>query len=195
MRPKILESSDVTKQFYMAEEDSVWISYLQQLWFWAIHGNAICRSITHYNVTWRRFRENLGTQKIVDLPVDRTSEAPPFPYCGIYMYLFSSSSKRGNIEIWNFNHLSKQHINIYIEVTSFMDTNSFILALQRFFYCRENVRFMRSDESSILVGAAKELGQALKEMDWQVDSWGWLDCLGKKPIRSQSFGRCLEETD
>ena len=56
-----------------------------------------------------------------------------------------------------------------------MDTNSFILALRRFIAHRGNVRFMKSKNESNFVFAAKELGQALKEMVLQFisrDSWG-----------------------
>ena len=68
-----------------------------------------------------------------------------------------------------------------------MDTNSFILALQRFIAHRGNVRFMKSKHESNFVFAAKELSQALKEMFLQFisrDSWSGLDCLGKKPTSS-----------
>ena len=87
------------------------------------------------------------------------------------MYLFLSSLRKGNPEIWDFNHLSNSR-SIHIEETDFMDTNSFILLLERFISCRENARFMRSEDGSTLVGAAKELREALKDIDQQVDSRG-----------------------
>ena len=106
---------------------------------------------------------------MTDLPVDGMTEAPPFTYCGVDMFLpFIIKERRSEIKRHGILFTCLNSKTIHIEVANFRDTNSFILALRRFLACRGNVRFMRFDNGSNFVGTAKELGQALKEIDQQV---------------------------
>ena len=106
---------------------------------------------------------------MADLPMDRMTEAPPFTYCAVDMFSpFIIKEMQSEIKRYGILFTCLNSRVIQIEVKNFMDTNSFILALQRFIARRGNVKFMRSDNGSNFVGAAKQLGQALKEMDQQV---------------------------
>ena len=57
---------------------------------------------------------------------------------------------------------------------------AFIIALTRSIAQSGNVRIMKSNKDSNFVGAERELGEALKEMDFQVKSFlekdktGWI---------------------
>ena len=145
------------------------LNQLRQSGFWVILGNSICRSIIHYCVTCLRLRGKLGIQKMADLPVDRMIEAPPFTYCGVDMFgRFIIKERHSEFKRYGILFTCLNSRAIHIEVGNFMDTNSFILALWRFIALRGNVTFMRSGSGSNFVGEAKELGQALKEMDKQV---------------------------
>ena len=52
-----------------------------------------------------------------------------------------------------------------IEVVYSLSNDSFILSLRRFVGRRGNVKMIRSDNGSNLVGASVELSRALQEMD------------------------------
>ena len=76
-------------------------------------------------------------------------EAPPLFYCGVDMFdPFIIKERCSEIERYGILLICLNSGAIHIEVENFMDTNSFILALQRFIACRGNVRFMRSDNGS-----------------------------------------------
>ena len=55
---------------------------------------------------------------------------------------------------------------IHIEVVYSLSTDSFIMILSRFVGCRGNVRMIRSDNGSNLVGASTELVCAFQEMNY-----------------------------
>ena len=54
---------------------------------------------------------------------------------------------------------------VHIEVTTKMDTDTFIQALRRFIARRGQVSSIRTDNGTNFIGAEKELRIALKEMD------------------------------
>ena len=95
---------------------------------------------------------------MANMPVDRMIEAPTFTHSCVDKFAPFIINKRQ----------SENSRVIHKKVADFVDTNSFILALWRFIACRGNVRFMRSGNDHDFVGAAKELGQTLKEMDQEV---------------------------
>ena len=106
---------------------------------------------------------------MADLPMDRMIGVPPFTYCGVDMFApFIIKERQSEIKRYGILFTCRNSRAIHIKGARFMDTNSFILALRRFIACRGNVRSMRSENGSNFVGAAKELGQALKEMEQQV---------------------------
>ena len=131
------------------------LNQLQRSGFWVIHGNWICRNIIHHCLNCRSLGAKLGTQKMVNLPLDRMIQSPPFTYCCVDMFgPFIIKETHSEIKRYGilFTYLNSR--GIHNEVACFMDANSFILALRRFIACRENVRSMRSDNDSNFVGAA-----------------------------------------
>ena len=99
----------------------------------------------------------------------RMIETPTFTYCGVYMFSPVFIKERlSEIKRYGILFPCLNSRAVHNEAANFMDTESFILALQRFIARRGNVRFMRSDNGSNFVGAVKELGQALKETDQQI---------------------------
>ena len=102
------------------------------------------------------------------LLVDRMIEAPPFTYCGVDMFgPFIIKVRQSGLKRYGILFTCLNSMVIHTEVANFMDTNSFLLALQRFIVCGGNVKCMRSDNGSNFVGAAKEFDKTLKEMDQQ----------------------------
>ena len=103
---------------------------------------------------------------MADLPKNRISPAPPFTYTGVY-YFGPFIIKEGCKVVQRYGALFTCLVSrpVHIEVASSLESNSFILALQRFIARRGLVREMRSDDGTNFVGARNELLQAIEEMD------------------------------
>jgi len=103
---------------------------------------------------------------MTDLPTDRLHETPPFTNCGVDMFgPFMIKEGRKNLKRYGaiFTCLSSRAV--HIESTSSLDTDSFILALRRFIARRGQVRLLRCDNATNLIGARAELRRSLEEMD------------------------------
>ena len=97
------------------------------------------------------------------------SEKPPFTYCGVDLF-GSFLVKDGEKEVKRYGalYICLSSRAIHIEVVYSLSTDSFIMGLRRFVRCRGNVRMIRSDNGSNLVGASVEMdhikiGNFLKE--------------------------------
>ena len=101
------------------------------------------------------------TQKMADLPFDRTKEAPTFTYTGLdafgpwYIRDVRKSAKRYGII---FTCMASRAI--HLEIVNTMETDSFMNALRRFMCRQGNVRQLRSDRGSNFIRAKGELDQA-----------------------------------
>ncbi len=98
--------------------------------------------------------------------MDRTTTEPPFTYCGVDLF--------GAIKVKEGRKVLKKYgvlftclscRAVHIEMTSSLETDTFIQALTRFLGRRGEVREMRCDNGSNFTGAENELREAMKEMD------------------------------
>ena len=105
---------------------------------------------------------------MADLPDDRTLDGPPFTNCGVDVF-GPFLIKEGRKELKRYGALFTCLASraVHIECTCSIGTDSFIQALRWFIAKRGNIRVLRSDNGSNFVGAQKELGNALKEMNHQ----------------------------
>ena len=103
-----------------------------------------------------------------DLPVDRTTTEAPFTYCGVDLF--------GAIKVKEGRKVLKKYgvlftclscRAVHIEMSSSLETDTFIQALTRFMGRRGEVREIRCDNGSNFTGAENELREAMKEMDHQ----------------------------
>ena len=133
-----------------------------------IRCNAVTRSLVGKCVKSRQLRGKLDTQKIADLPVDRTFEGPPFTNCGVDMFR-PFLIKEGRKELKRYGEIFTCLASraVHIESTCTMDTDSFIQALRRFMARRRNIRILRCDNRSNFVGSQRELAMVFKELDHQ----------------------------
>ena len=75
------------------------------------------------------------------------------------------------------------------EVTSSLNTDSFILALWRFLSRRDFAHSILSDKGSNFLGANHELKRALKDKDLSTRKWWRLDFVAHQLMRCLSYGR------
>ena len=103
---------------------------------------------------------------MADLPWDRVTPSPPFTHCAVD-YFGPFYVKEGHKELKRYGVLFTCLASraIHLEVAYSLETDSYINALQRYICRRGPVRQMRSDQGTNLVGAKRELKDALLEMD------------------------------
>ena len=134
--------------------------------FWIIGcSSAVFQHISKC-VKCRKLRGQTKGQKMAELPEDRFQEASPFSYCGVDFF-GPWYIKEGRKELKRygviFTCLSSRAI--HLETANSLNTDSFINALRRFLAVRGPIRLLRSDCGTNLVGARRELAEALSEMD------------------------------
>ena len=128
-------------------------------------------------------RGKQGTQKMADLPENRTCEVAPFTHCGVDIdgpFTIKIGRKTAKRYCALFTCFSSRAV--HIETTSSLGTDSFILALRRFLATRGKVRSIKSDNGTNFVGAANEIRNCWKNMartkisDFlQTEACDWID--------------------
>ncbi|KAK3746502.1 hypothetical protein QZH41_001765 [Actinostola sp. cb2023] len=134
--------------------------------YWIVGCSGIVSRLIQNCTTCKKLRASVQEQKMADLPEDRLQPAPPFTYCGVD-YFGPWYVKEGHKELKRygvlFTCLSSRAV--HLEVANTLETDSYINALRRFICRRGPVRLLRSDQGTNLVGAKRELRDALSEMD------------------------------
>lgn len=135
--------------------------------YWIIKGNSIARKVLSKYVTCHHVRGKAGDQKMADLPLERIlPDLPPFTDVGLDYFgpievrLGRSSMKRYGVL---FTCMASRAV--HLEVAYSLDTDSCIHALRRFVCRRGQVKHIRSENGTNLVGAHAELKKALMSLN------------------------------
>ena len=135
--------------------------------YWIVNANSCARKIVNKCVTCRKYSRKPEVQRMADLPKDRvTPDQPPFTNSGMdffgpfYVKVGRSSVKRyGAI----FTCLATRAV--HIEKADSMDTSACINLIRRFIARRGQVKCIRSDNGSNMVGAERELRQEIQKLN------------------------------
>ena len=139
---------------------------LSRLWenYWIVRGNSLTREVLKAcRICRQRFGSPLS-QKMANLPGDRVSpDLPPFTNVGVD-YFGPISVKQGRSLVKRYGALFTCLVSraAHIEMSVSLETDAFINTLRRFIARRGQVKVMRSDNGTNLVGAERELRQALQ---------------------------------
>ena len=133
--------------------------------YWIIHGNSTVRRVLSNCFGCKRRQAKAVEQKMGDLPYDRVDPGqPPSTRIGVdYFGPFLVREKRSMVKRYGVIFTCLAIRAIHLEVAKTLDTNSFIMALRRFIARRGQVKVIRSDNSTNLVGGEKELRHAIQE--------------------------------
>ena len=102
---------------------------------------------------------------MADLSKERMSEEPPFTYCEVNLFgSFLVKDDQKEIKRYGALYTCQSSRVIQIEVVYSLSTDSFIMILKRFVGRRGNVKMIRSDNGSSLVGALTEITSAFQEV-------------------------------
>ena len=141
------------------------LNHLRQRGIWIVNANAIVQHLIHKCVICRKLCGKMEYQKMGDLPQERCTEAAPFTYCGVDMFgPLIIKERRSELKRYGALFTCFSSRAVHIELTNYLDADSFILALRRFMARRGTVRSIWSDNGTNFVGAKNELQRAFKEM-------------------------------
>ena len=142
--------------------------------YWIIHGNALIRRLLRSCVVCRRRFHGPVQQKMADLPVDHvTPDQPPFCNTGVD-YFGPILVKRGRSTVKRYGALFTCLVSraVHLEMSASLDTDAFINVLRRFIARRGQVQMIRSDNGTNLVGAERELREAIRQWnESQIESF------------------------
>ena len=134
--------------------------------YWIIGCSALVSKVIHACTTCRKLRARTAEQKMANLPWDRVTPSPPFTHCAVdYFGPFYVKEGRKELKRYGVLFTCLASRAIHLEVAYSLETDSYINAMRRFICRRGPVRQMRSDQGTNLVGAKRELKDALLEMD------------------------------
>ena len=139
---------------------------IRQAGYWIVDGRSTVARTISKCVTCRRFRGQLQTQKLSDLPEERVAQAAPFHYTGMDVFgPFFVKEGRKSLKRYGLIFTCLASRAVHLETLNTMETDSFISALRRFINRRGKVRQLRSDQGTNFVGARNELADALQELN------------------------------
>ena len=109
------------------------LNNLRKNGIWVLGANAVVRKIIHKCVICWKLCGKFGDQKMSDLPKERCCDAVPFTHCDVDMFgPFIIRERRSNLKQYFALFTCSASRAVHIEVTSTMETDSFIQALHRF---------------------------------------------------------------
>lgn len=131
--------------------------------FWIPQANSAVRKILSKCVPCKRISAKPGEQRMANLPPDRlTPDKPPFTNVGIdYFGPFEVKRGRSTVKRYGVLFTCLTVRAIHIEVANTLETDSCINAFRRFVARRGQVSVVRSDNGTNLVGAEKEMREAI----------------------------------
>ncbi|XP_028413772.1 uncharacterized protein LOC114536616 [Dendronephthya gigantea] len=141
------------------------LNELRQNGFWIIGGSSAVGYHIANCVTCQRLRGVVQEQKMADLPIDRLEPAPPFTFCAVdYSGPWHIKEGRKELKRYGVVFTCLASRAIHLEVAKTLETDSFINVLRCFLARRGPVRQLRSDQGTNLVGARRELTEALSKL-------------------------------
>ena len=124
--------------------------------FWIISENAAVRSNIYHSVTCRKLSGKLGEQKMTDFFEKRSSDTVPSTYVDMDMFgPFITNEGRKKVKSYGVIFTILSIWAMHLEVVNLIDKDFFVMCLRRFVGRHGNLRKLRSDKGSNLIGAEK----------------------------------------
>ena len=131
--------------------------------FWILGASELVKSVTSKCTVCRKYQGSLMKQKLADLPKERLiADKPPFSHVGMD-YFGPYELKRGRSMVKRYGVIFTCLITraVHLEVAASLDTDSCINAIRRFIARRGKPDLIRSDNGTNLVGAEREMREAI----------------------------------
>ncbi|XP_022335109.2 uncharacterized protein LOC111131734 [Crassostrea virginica] len=136
--------------------------------FWIPGVSSLLKSLMSKCVICRRYQSFPLQQKMANLPPERLEiDDPPFTRVGMdYFGPFELKRGRSVVKRYGVIFTCLNTRAVHLEVSYSLDTDSCIDAVRRFIARRGKPKFIRSDNGTNLVGAERELREAINK--WNV---------------------------
>ena len=142
------------------------LNELRRCGFWIVNAKIVTRGVIFRCVPCWKLRGKVGEQKMANIPCERTSDEPPFTYCGIDMFgPFIIKERRSEVKRYGALFTCMASRAVHIEMTFTLDADSFIQALRCVIARRGNIQTIWSGNGSNFIGAERELWKAFLEMN------------------------------
>ena len=133
--------------------------------YWILGCSRAVSSLVYKCVTCRKLRGKPQSQKMSDLPEDRTESCPPFTHCGLDCFgPFVVKEGRKEVKRYGMIVTCMTSRAIHIETLDDLSSDVFINALRCVLAIRGPIRMLRCDHGSNFIGAKRELKEALEEI-------------------------------
>lgn len=136
---------------------------------WILHGNAAIKVVLAQCVTCKKHRVKLCEQQMADLPKERvTPEEPPFTRVGMDFFgPFLVKQGRSSVKRYGVIFTCLAIRAVHLEVAHSLDTDSCVNSIRRFVARRGQVKYIRSDNGTNIVGAQAELKEEISRWNQQ----------------------------
>ena len=136
--------------------------------FWIVQGSKIANSVVNNCQLCKLRKPVLLSQKMGNLPLERSCPSPPFTYCMVdYFGPFSvcgEVQKRITGKAWGVVFTDMVSRAVFIEAVYEFNTDAFLIALSKFASIRGFPHVMYSDPGSNFCSASRELDKHWKSM-------------------------------
>ncbi|XP_035210830.1 uncharacterized protein LOC118185140 [Stegodyphus dumicola] len=129
--------------------------------FWIVRGRRAVRKVVKNCVRCNRYKAKAPGCEPVSLPGDRVNDAAVFEVVGVD--LAGPLYVKGGENVWIVLFTCAIYRVVYLELTSSLSTDAFLLSLRRFVARRGRPRIIYSDNGTNLRGAQRELSN----IDWE----------------------------
>ncbi|XP_006825478.1 uncharacterized protein LOC102802649, partial [Saccoglossus kowalevskii] len=134
--------------------------------YWIVGCRSTVSSLIQNCVTCKKLRGRRVTQKMANLPEDRTEPSPPFTHCELDCFgPFMIKEGRKELKRYGLIFTCLASRAVHIEVLDDMSTDSFINTLRCLIAIRGKVLMIHCDQGTNFVGASHELKENLNKLN------------------------------
>ena len=133
--------------------------------YWVIKSSSVICKFLSSCVTCKHFKNKTMSQKMADLPKQRlTPNLPPFTYVGTDLFspFLTCQGRRQKVKWYGVIFTCLTVCVVHLEMAYSLETSSFIQPLRRFLSTRGQVKEIKSDNGTNLVGANRELQKGIR---------------------------------
>ncbi|XP_067933074.1 uncharacterized protein [Watersipora subatra] len=126
--------------------------------YWIIGARSIIASLIHQCITCRSHRAKPPTPQMASLPHERSSQSPPFSYCGIDCFgPFMVKDRRTELKRYGLMVTCLANRAVHLEVLDDMSTTAFVNGIRNVIAICGPIRKIWCDQGTNFVGAVQDL--------------------------------------
>lgn len=134
------------------------LAKMRSFGYWIIGARSLVTSLIHNCVICRLLRAKPSIPQMSPLPLERSTESPPFSYCGVDCFgPFMVKDRRTELKRYGLMATCLASRAVHIELLDDMSTPAFINAIRNLIAIRGPIREIWCDQGTNFIGAIPEL--------------------------------------